>query len=39
LRLNWQPAAFKNLYLDDFDTDGLLYWYNTILEEFQEKED
>lgn len=39
LRMEWEPTVYKKLYLDDFDTDGLLFWYNTILEEYQEKED
>ena len=33
---HWDPEIIENLYLDDTDFLGLLYWYNDVLDEYKE---
>jgi hypothetical protein len=34
--MKWDPSILKNLYIDDIDVDGLLFWYNVILKQRKE---
>lgn len=29
----WEPTIYKEMYWDDIDEEGLLFWYNTILQQ------
>jgi hypothetical protein len=33
---HWPPETIENLYLDDTDFFGLLYWYYDVLEEYRQ---
>jgi hypothetical protein len=28
---HWTPKTIENMYCDDFDFKGILYWYNELL--------
>lgn len=34
----WAPNTISNFYLDDFDSQGLLFWYNEILIQITNKD-
>lgn len=31
-QFNWQPYVIETLFLDDVDYNGLVYWYNDVIE-------
>ncbi len=36
--MKWTPEILNKLYLDDFDSSGLFFWYNEILRQLQKND-
>jgi hypothetical protein len=34
LEMKWTPEILRQLYIDEADSDSLIFWYNEILRKF-----